>query len=234
MRLLTLIATRPRDYRRKNALALATALLLAFTLSATAALADDGIRSASSDRTKVQDVSLELVGQVTNSPAGVSPATSNQYGYVADLHGQAIFNSDTQNETSALFTFYTQTTTTRVIANGPLRIVSRDGTLTLYRDPSANGNFASPDSFRDGTPVLVASLRQQVIVNTITGSFTTMNSNTITSTSPFPAGDAQLQLGRLGQQFKTILNGQQNSPTPSAHMAGYTLDTSGGRPGGDE
>lgn len=209
----------------KKAFALAAALVAALTLSAMAALAQPGKQDVRSDRpTKVRDLSLELVGQVTNSPPGVSPATSIQYGYVAYLRGLPIFSADTQNETTALFTFYTQTTTVRVIANGPLRVISREGTMTIYRDLSANGNFSSPDTFRDGTPVLVAGLRQQVIVDSITGGFSALNLNTIMSTSPFPAGDGQLQLGDVGQRFKTILNGHLSSPAPSAYMAGYTLN----------
>lgn len=209
----------------KKFFALAAAFAVATALSTTTALAQQGKQGVPSDKSsKVQDLSLELVGQVTNSPPGVSPATSIQYGYIAYLRGLPIFSGDPQNETTALFSFYTQTTTTRVIVNGPLRVISREGTVTIYRDPSANGNFSNPDTFRDGTPVLVAGLRQQVIVDTITGSFSTLNLDTIMSTSPFPAGDAQLQLGVVGQRFKTILNGHLNSPAPSAYMAGYTLN----------
>jgi hypothetical protein len=97
--------------------------------------------------------------------------------------------------------------------------------MTIYRDPAANGDFSGPDTFRDGTPVLVAGLRQQVIVDSITGSFSALNLNAIMSTSPFPASDGQLQLGDVGQRFKTILNGHLSSPAPSAYMAGYTLNS---------
>jgi hypothetical protein len=218
----------------KKGLALTAALLVALTLSATASFARGG-KSGSDHTTKVRDLSLELVGQVTNSPPGVSPATSIQYGYLAYVGGLATFSGDTQNETTALFSFFVQSTTTRVIVNGPLRIVTREATMTVYLDPSPNGNFANPDTFQDGTPVLVAGVRQQVIVNTITGSFTTLNSNTITSTSSFPAANGQVQLGEVGQQFKTIIHGQVNSPAPSAYIAGYTLNSSD-RPnhGGDD
>jgi len=209
----------------RRTLALAAALSLVPALSAAAALGQTGSRGLRSDQpTKVQDLSLELVGQVTNSPPGVSPATSIQYGYVAYLRGLSIFSGDTQNETTALFTFYTQTTTTRVIVNGPLKVISREGTMTIYRDPSANGSFSNPDTFRDGSPVLVAGLRQQVIVNTVTGSFTAINLDTIMSTNPFPSDNGQLQLGEPGRQFRTNLNGQLSSPAPSAYMAGYTLN----------
>lgn len=171
---------------------------------------------------KVGDVDLELIGQVINSAPGVTPATSAQYGYVSQLDDIAGWT----NESAAPLTFYTDTTTNRVINNGPLRIVSRTGQLTIYHDPSANGDFANPDSFRDGTPVLTAAVRQQVILNTLTGAFTAHNVNTITSRSPFALGDDQVLLGRVGGQFQTVISGQLTTAAPpSAHMAGYTFST---------
>jgi hypothetical protein len=174
------------------------------------------------------DVSLELVGQVMGSPPG-APPTSTQYGYVAHLHGLPIFNpGPAESESTARLSFFTDTRTLRVTNNGPLRIISRDGTVTLYNDPSANGNFANPDSFRDGTPVLVASLRQQVIINTLTGAFTTLNVNKITATTPFEVGGEEVRLGKVGQQFRTFLSGQSNAaPPPVAHIAGYTIPAEG-------
>jgi hypothetical protein len=170
--------------------------------------------------TRINDVALELVGQVINSAPGVTPATSIQFGYVSQLGDLP------QNVSAAPLTFYTDTTTSRVVNNGPLRIISRTGRLTIYHDPSANSDFANPDSFRDGTPVLAAVLRQQVIVNTVTGSFTARNVNTITSTSPFDLGHGQVVLGRVGGQFQTVIAGQlATAAPPSAYMAGYTFST---------
>jgi len=208
---------------RTKALALGAILAVLFSTSAAVALAGHRARRATVDITTVHDQSLELVGQVTNSPPGVTPATSVQYGYLAYLRGLPIFTGDPQSEKTALFTFYVQTTTTRVINNGPMRVISREGEMTIYRDPSANGNFSSPDSFRDGTPILVAGLRQQVVVDTLTGAFSTLNLNTIISSSSFPGGTGRLQLGQPGDTFSTILNGHLNaSAPPSGYFAGYT------------
>ena len=67
---------------------LAAVLALAVTVAPAVASAPDVERGArSGDVRKVDDLSLELVGQVTNSPAGVTPATSIQYGYLAYLRG---------------------------------------------------------------------------------------------------------------------------------------------------
>lgn len=183
-----------------------------------------GSANATGDSKKVDDLALELVGQVTNSAPSVTPATSIQYGYIAYLRGLPIFKAEPQNESTALFTFYIATTTTRVISNGPLRIVSRTGTMTIYSDPSANGSFANPDSFRDGSPILVAGLRQQVILDTSTSTFSALNINTITSSPRFSAGSRKLRLGDKGMRFRTVLYGHLNAtPPPSGHIAGYTF-----------
>jgi len=176
--------------------------------------------------TRISDVAFELVGQVINSAPGVTPATSIQYGYVSQLDDLAIFNAGSQNESTALLTFYTDTVTNRVINNGPIRIVSRTGRLTIYHDPSANGSFANPDSFRDGDPILSAVVRQQVILNTPTGAFTAGNTNTIVDSASFQLGDEEFVLGRVGGVFRTVISGQQASAAPpSAYMAGYTFST---------
>jgi hypothetical protein len=111
-----------------------------------------------------------------------------------------------------------------VIANGPLRVVTRVGRLTIYRDSSPNGDFARPASFRDGTPVLVAQLRQQVVTNTVTGSFTTFHQNTIVSTRPFLSGRGRFRLGRVGETFRTVFSGQGTMPgPPSGYFGGYAI-----------
>jgi hypothetical protein len=187
--------------------AVAVALLAA--IGSVAAIAHGG-------PTKVRDVNLELVGQVINSPPGVTPATSAQFGHVSRV----------DDLPAAPLTFYTDTTTTQVVNNGPLRVVSRTGRLTVYHDAAANEDFANPDSFRDGTPVLTAVVRQQVILNTLTGSFTAGNENTITSRSAFELGNAKVVLGRVGGHFRTVISGQLASASPpSAYMAGYTFST---------
>ncbi len=213
-----------RKVTMRKAFALVSALAVALAVSTTIAPAQGTTRSVSSDdATKVRDLTLELVGQVQNSAPGVSPATSIQYGYLSYLRGLPIFKAEPQNEATALFSFYTDTTTNRVINNGPIRVINREGTMTIYSDPAANGSFANPDSFRDGTPVLVAGLRQQVIVDTTTGAFTAQNLNTIISTSPFQGPSGTLQLGQAGDRFRTIIFGHVNAPgPPSAYMAGYT------------
>ena len=208
---------------KPKALILGAVLSVLLSTSAAVALAGHRARHASVDVTTVHDLSLELVGQVTTSAPGVTPATSIQYGYVAYLRGLPIFTGAPQSEKTALFTFYVQTTTTRAIGNGPMKVISREGAMTVYRDPSANGSFSSPDSFRDGTPILVAGLRQQVVVDTLTGAFSTLNLNTIISSSSFPGGTGRLQLGQPGDTFSTILNGHLNaSAPPSGYFAGYT------------
>ena len=218
-------------FRLERRLFLGAAIVVMLAASTAVALAQGTTRSVRPHVTKVRDLTLEIVGQVQNSAPGVSPATSIQYGYISDLRGLPIFKAEPQNESTALLTFYTDTTTRRVIDNGPIRVINREGTLTIYSDPTTNGSFANPDSFRDGKPVLVARLRQQVIVDTTTGGFTAQNLNTIISTSRFQGPSGRLQLGKAGDRFRTIIFGHLNAPPgpPSAYIAGYT-DSLGGPP----
>jgi hypothetical protein len=180
--------------------------------------------SAASPVVIARNLSLELVGQVTNSPAGAVPPTSTQFGFVSYLLGLPIFKGDPQNETTALFTFYIDANTLRVISNGPLRVVTREGTFTVYRNPRADASFDSPATFRQGTPVLVAGFRQHAVVDTVSGTFSTRNLDRITATRPFPAGRRSLQLGVVGARFVTALTGHTNMPgPPSGYFAGYTF-----------
>lgn len=173
---------------------------------------------------QIRALSLELVGQFRNSPPGVTPATHVHYGYLSYIRGVSVFKGSAQNEGTALFTFFADAATPRVIPNGPLRIVTRVGKLRIYRDPSTDGDFARPDSFRDGTPVLVARFRQEVVNNTVTGAFTTFHQNTIVSTKPFPTGRRSVRLGRVGATFRTFFSGHGNMPgPPSGFFGGYAV-----------
>jgi hypothetical protein len=170
----------------------------------------------------MRNLSFEFVGQFQNSPAGVTPATHIHYGYLSYIRGLSAFTGEPGDESTAFFTFFANAATLRVIVDGPLRIITRVGKLTIYRDPSTNGDFANPDTFRDGTAVVVAGFRQQVVSNTVTGSFTTFHQATITTTRPFPVGGRELQLGVVGEAFRISFNGQGNMPgPPSGYFGGY-------------
>jgi hypothetical protein len=173
---------------------------------------------------QIRNLSLEFVGQFQNSPPGVTPATHVHYGYLSYVRSLSAFTGSAPSETTSLFTFYADGTTVRVIPNGPLRIITRVGKLTVYRDPSMNGDFAKPESFRDGTPVLVAQFRQEVVSNTVTESFTAFHQNEIVSTRPFAAGRKRVQLGRVGDSFRTFFSGHANMPgPPSGFFGGYAV-----------
>jgi hypothetical protein len=175
---------------------------------------------------QIRKLSFEFVGQFENSPPSVTPPTHIHYGYVSYIRGLSVFRAAEANERTALFSFYAEASTPRVIPNGPLRIVTRIGTLTIYRDPSTNADFARPTTFRDGTPVLVARFRQQVVTNTVTGSLTTFHQNTIVSTRPFSAGRRNVRLGQVGQTFQTSFTGHVTMPgPPSGYIAGYGAST---------
>jgi hypothetical protein len=139
-------------------------------IASTGAVADrSGSELRQAPVRQIRGLSLEFVGQFQNSAPGVMPPTHVHYGYLSYIRGLTVFTGATQNETTALFTFSADAATPRVIANGPLRIVTRLGRFTIYRDPSPDGDFGRPASFRDGTPVLLAQFRQQVVTDTVTG-----------------------------------------------------------------
>jgi hypothetical protein len=178
--------------------------------------------AAAKDNESPNQISAELIGQVLNTP----PATSNQYGYVSYLHGinPTLLASAgvTLTEKSALLTFYTDTTTERVINVGSMRVIDRKGEITFYLNSTPAGDFTNPASFKQGKAVLRATLRHQVLLNTLTKSFTAHFDCTITGNESFALGGANYRLGKAGDPFVLTINGQLNDTAPpSAYMVGF-------------
>ena len=112
----------------------------------------------------------------------------------------------------------------RTASPSSVRIVNREGTLRVFLDEKPNGDFAVPDSFRDGTPVMTAALRHQVILDTITNQFTTVFVNTITQSTRFVVGGRHIELGKPGQTFRTVFLGRPSaSGTGQFVIAGYKV-----------
>jgi hypothetical protein len=156
-------------------------------------------------------VAFTVIGQVTNTP----PDLSVQYGYLPTITGLSdLFSSPIEDETTAHFTFYNDTTTVAVRHNGPMTIIEREGTTTVYYNEVPHGNFADSNSFRDGQPILVMDLEQQVIVDTVTGAFSVVIGNNVTAANPFPNGERQSVLGRRHDNFRWALQGHLNAPPP--------------------
>jgi hypothetical protein len=163
---------------------------------------------------------MEFVGQVVNP----TPTTSNQFGYLTFLRGvDQLFIGDVVSAEHARFTFFNETTTVSVLNHGPLRIITREGTTTVYL--SAGGSsFANPDSFRSGTPVQTSQLRHVVIINLTDNSFTTLFENIVTGVSRVDVDDRALRLGRVGQMFTTTIFGQIIAPIPpNGWIAGFAV-----------
>jgi hypothetical protein len=214
---------RTEEENMTKAFALAGASIVAMG-TASGAVAVRHREARSGPVRQIRALSLEFVGQFQNSPPGVSPPTHVHYGYLSYIRGLSVFRGAAENETTALFTFSADAATPRVIADGPLRIVTRVGRLTIYRDPSTNGNFERPASFSDGTPVLVARFRQQVVTDTVTDMFTTFHQNTIVSTRRFTGVRGNVQLGRVGATFRTFFSGHVTMPgPPSGYFGGYAV-----------
>ena len=199
----------------------AVALFIAVAIPRTQAIAEEVPGS--------ETTLFRMVGQVTNSAPGVTPATSNQYGYLTYLRGfEHLFAKGGHDEATALFTFFASATTTSVVTSGNLRTIVRTGTTTLYLNLIPHGNFADPKTFRDGMPIQTSSLQQQVVVNIPTGAFRTVNVNTIESALPFTLGNRDVRLGTVGEVSTTFLVGQLHSPSPpSGYFSGFALEGSG-------
>ena len=184
-----------------------------------------GLQSASAQITipiSEEQVLYEMIGEFNNS--GLS---SQQFGYFADITGlgNVLSSTSTKNETTALFTFVTNATTFQVVNNGPFRIVDRTGTTTIYLN-NGPSDFSNPATFSQGTPIQVSSYRQQAILNTLTNTFVTVHTNTITDVETFTLNGFAYRLGQLGKSFRTNLSGQAN--TPGAVPSGWFAGTSTG------
>lgn len=207
----------------KNPIAITafSALLVASLFVASPSRAEPG-RGVEHIKVAPGHLLFEIVGNVIN----FTPTTSTQFGYYTFIKGiDSLFTTGAENEATAVFTFVRETSNVRVTVNGPLRIVSRVGTTTAYLNATPNGNFANPASFRTGTPILTSVLRQQVVVNTVTQSFTVMNHETITSTSAFSVNQRRYEIGKVGDVYVTTKSGHSNVPgaTPSGWFGGYSL-----------
>ena len=67
-------------------------------------------------------------------------------------------------------------------------------------------------------------IRQQVVIDNDTRSFSVVNVNTITETRPFNLGGTEFQLGQVGQIFRTSLAGQLDPVRlTEGHFAGYAV-----------
>jgi len=171
-------------------------------------------------------IAFEFAGQVTNFPP--TPAaplgSSNQYGYLTSVRGiDNVFSGSPHNETTALLTFFNEANTTETTMDGPLRIVDRNGTTTIYLN-SAPASFANPDSFRSGIPVQTSTLHQQAIADTVAGTFTAVFANTISSTTAFTINGTTFTLGQKGQAFRATVTGHLNAtPPPTGYFGGYAV-----------
>jgi hypothetical protein len=154
----------------------------------------------------------EFIGEYINSPT-VSGPNNLQFGYLSSITGlEDVFSSTTtKNETTALFTFVIQATNFQVVSHGPFRIVDRSGTMTIYLN-NGPSDFTNPATFGQGTPIQVSSYRQTVILNTLTNTFVSINTHTITNVETFTLNGADYQLGQNNKKFRTNYSGQINAP----------------------
>ena len=181
-------------------------------------LASPGLRADDGQPSSPQ-IGYEVVGQVLNPSA----QTSQQYGYLNFVRGLDRITTSAGvpvSESTALLTFFNDTTTERVINNGPIRLVDRTGTGSIYFG-SGNADFSNPGTFKQGTPVQSFTLRHQVVIDTMTGYFTTTFEITITSVSGFQIDGKNYRLGHPGGVYRLTVFGRLTTQSPpSAYIAG--------------
>ena len=175
-------------------------------------------------------VMLEFVGQMVEAPTTVP--SSNQFGFLSFIRGlKAIFMTDSPpfDKTTAKFGFVTRATTTREIANGPLVVITREGVTRISFTPcpwclSPSVGIINPSLSIPVFLIQTSTLRQQVIIDNETRSFSVVNINTITEARPFNLGGTQFQLGQVGQIFRTSLAGQLDPVRlTEGHFAGHAV-----------
>lgn len=194
-------------------------LVLALFLAGCASIAAS---VSAKDKYSPHAISAELIGQVLNA----SPEVSAQYGYISYLNGldtaALIDSGDILSEQSALLTFYSDNAVESVINNGPMRVIDRSGEATIYLNTTPAGDFGNPETFREGVAVMEASVRHQVIVNTVTGAFTAHFDCIVDSNEPFKISEKTYRLGKSGQPFEITFSGHLNAQAPpSGHMVGF-------------
>ncbi len=189
------------------------------TLGCMALLLPSPCLRADNGQASSPQIGYEIVGQVLNPSA----TSSQQYGYLNFVRGlDRITNSAgaTISESTALLTFFNDTTTERVINNGPMRLVDRTGTGAIYFGPG-NADFTNPNSFKQGTAVQNFTLRHQVVIDTTTGYFTTIFEITVTSMKGFEIDGTTYRLGHPGAVYRLTVFGKLTTQAPpSAYIAG--------------
>jgi hypothetical protein len=109
-----------------------------------------------------------------------------------------------------------------VINNGPMRMIDRRGEVTFYFNTTPAGDFSRPDTLRKGVAVMTATLRHQVVVDTLSGTFTAHFDCTVVRNESFTLNGAAYRLGKPGQHFEITFSGHINQQAPpSGYMAGY-------------
>jgi len=169
---------------------------------------------------RLGEVVFTLIGQVTNAP----PASA-QYGYLTGIAGMGnLFSGAPEDETTAYFTFFNDATTIAVRNNGPLKIVEREGTTTVYYNVAPHATFSDPDSFRDGQPVLIMTFKQMVIIDNELATFSVVNSNNVTTANAFQKDGHSWVLGHRHDNFRWSLQGHSPETTPpDGYFAAYIV-----------
>ena len=109
-------------------------------------------------KTTVIDVSNpaspQRVGGYDTSGSALCVAVCGYFTHVAGVEN--VFGGTPNNASTAFFTFMNKLSTTTATPHGPLTVVDRKGTTTIYLNPAGGASFENP-----ATPVALAVPRER-------------------------------------------------------------------------
>jgi hypothetical protein len=201
-----------------------SSLALICLLSATQARAQARI-----GRPLGRGIAFSFVGQSIDAP----PDLSIEVGYLTSATQLGnLFSGPDRSEATALLTYYAELRTTGTFQSGPLTVIERSGTRTVYVNSDPHASFSDPASFKQGEAVLITEVDERFVLDSRKQSFTVFGSEDVTFVAPFEKDGRTYRLGAVGSEFQISEQGAINTTGPPAgYMAGRAVtvpDNSGG------
>lgn len=137
------------------------------------------------------------------------------FGYLNYIHGldekDLYSEASNQPESKALFTLFIKARVTRVHAIGPMVAYELLGTSTIFFDDTPDGDYAKPETFRDGIPIATGEENVVYTFDSTSGSGTGDVRLRQTNAWPNDFRGRKIQFGEVGNHAvawrgKTIWN----------------------------
>ena len=162
----------------KRYLAVGVVVMVLILAATFVAIADQTARplsvSAAAAAPSVIEIGVPLTGENAYEIIGrvdQDGVNFTAYGYLGHTYGIAddlLFSTSNplnRNESTARFTFRSNTTLTSRYVISNVFVVDSAGSLIIYFNSSPHGTFGNPSSFDDGTPIYTATMRAHDVLN---------------------------------------------------------------------